>query len=282
MQTATAMTTKAQPQPFRTKGRMQVYGGTRLTTKRIEEECRRTEAGFYVVVAAANELASVAVFDAMDTLRKNDFHGNKEAKRWATKCERDIHDYETAMRIKLQDASRREGSRAADGRDKYTLWLDTTDHVDEEMKPHMERLYYAVKMLMDRYSTPHSETLARMWTADMMLQFAVRQFNELFDGQQQRLGASARRVFVSGCLQGQHKAWRKAVEALDLQLCPRDAPNVVFDKDPNIRTGIQAIANKLDDEDLYNRGAEYGIGLNKEVVRLSGEEMTEELEGTKN
>lgn len=276
MQTATAMTTKAQP--FRTKGRMQVYGGTRLTEKQIEEEYRKTEAGFCVVVAAANELASVAVFDAMDTLRKHDFHGNKEAKKWASKCERDIHDYETLMRIKLQDSSRRMGCKAGEGRDKYTLWLDTTDHVDEEMKPHMERLYYAVKMLMDRYRTPHSETLARMWTADIMLQFAVRQFNSIFDDQRRRLGVSARRAFVSGCLQGQHKAWRKAVEALDCQFCPRDAPDVVIDMNPNVRLGIQAIDNMLNDTELYNRGAEYGISLNKEVMRLSGEEMTEELE----
>ncbi len=173
---------------FRPRGSMRVPLRPMPTMEQIEQEMRQTEAGFYVVAAAANELASVAVFDAMDTLRRNGFHGNKEARKWATKCEKDIHSYETMMRIRLQDASRRMGTVADDGRDKYTLWLDTTDRVDEEMKPHMDRLYYAVKMVMDRYSTPHSETLARMWTAHIMLQFAIRQFDTIFSDQKSRTG----------------------------------------------------------------------------------------------
>ncbi len=247
----------------------------RRLEERKEQEMRQTEAGFYVVAAAANELASVAVFDAMDTLRRNGFHGNKEARKWATKCEKDIHSYETMMRIRLQDASRRMGTVAEDGRDKYTLWLDTTDRVDEEMKPHMDRLYYAVKMVMDRYSTPHSETLARMWTAHIMLQFAIRQFDAIFSDQKSRTGISLRGAFASGCMTGQLKAWHHALEALDKQLCPKDAPDVVLDQDPAVRTGVRAIYNKLNDPDLYNRGAEYGISLNPEVVTVSGEDLKE-------
>lgn len=245
------------------------------TMEQIEQEMRQTEAGFYVVAAAANELASVAVFDAMDTLRRNGFHGNKEARKWATKCEKDIHSYETMMRIRLQDASRRMGTVAEDGRDKYTLWLDTTDRVDEEMKPHMDRLYYAVKMVMDRYSTPHSETLARTWTAHIMLQFAIRQFDTIFSDQKSRTGISLRSAFASGCMTGQLKAWHHALEALDRQLCPKDAPDVVLDQDPAVRTGVGAIYNKLNDPDLYNRSAEYGISLNPEVVTVSGEDLNE-------
>lgn len=260
---------------FRPRGSMRVPLRPMPTMEQIEQEMRLTEAGFYVVAAAANELASVAVFDAMDTLRRNGFHGNKEARKWATKCEKDIHSYETMMRIRLQDASRRMGTVADDGRDKYTLWLDTTDRVDEEMKPHMDRLYYAVKMVMDRYSTPHSETLARMWTAHIMLQFAIRQFDTIFSDQKSRTGISLRSAFASGCMTGQLKAWHHALEALDKQLCPKDAPDVVLDQDPAVRTGVRAIYNKLNDPDLYNRGAEYGISLNPEVVTVSGEDMKE-------
>ncbi len=260
---------------FRPRGSMRVPLRPMPTMEQIEQEMRQTEAGFYVVAAAANELASVAVFDAMDTLRRNGFHGNKEARKWATKCEKDIHSYETMMRIRLQDASRRMGTVAEDGRDKYTLWLDTTDRVDEEMKPHMDRLYYAVKMVMDRYSTPHSETLARMWTAHIMLQFAIRQFDAIFSDQKSRTGISLRGAFASGCMTGQLKAWHHALEALDKQLCPKDAPDVVLDQDPAVRTGVRAIYNKLNDPDLYNRGAEYGISLNPEVVTVSGEDLKE-------
>lgn len=259
---------------FRPQGRIKVFLPM-PTMEQIEQEMRLTEAGFYVVAAAANELASVAVFDAMDTLRRNGFHGNKEARKWATKCEKDIHSYETMMRIRLQDASKRMGTVAEDGRDKYTLWLDITDRVDEEMKPHMDRLYYAVKMAIDRHSTPHSETLARMWTAHIMLQFAIRQFDTIFSDQKSRTGISLRSAFASGCMTGQLKAWHHALEALDKQLCPKDAPDVVLDQDPAVRTGIRAIYNKLNDPDLYNRGAEYGISLNPEAVTVSGEDLKE-------
>lgn len=241
-----------------------------LTRQEAEEAVARAEAGFYVVVASANELASMAVFDAMDTLRKHDFHNDREARRWALQCERQLNDYETLMRIRLQDASRREGSRTAGGRDKYTLWLDMTDHVDEEMRPHVQRLYYSVKLLMDRHSTPHSETLARMWTAHLMLQFAVRQFDSLFDSVRAALGGrSLRPDFASGCLSGQLQCWHKAVEAMDARLCPKDLPDIDLAKDPGVSTGIKAIANRLDDTGLYNRGAEYGLSLNPGVAKES-------------
>ena len=247
---------------------VRVLRGKPMTRQDLIKVAEKAEAGFYVVVAAANELASMAVFDAMDTLRKNDFHKCREARRWALQCERKIHDYETLMRIQLQDLSRREGSRTADGKDKYTLWLDMTDHVDEEMKPHVQRLYYAVKLLMDKNTTPHSETLARMWTAHLMLQFAVRQFDTLFDSIRQDLcGYSIRPDFASGCLQGQLQCWQKATEAMDLQLCPKELPNIDLVKDENVRNGIKAIYNCLDDENLYNRAGEYGINLNPGVTK---------------
>lgn len=96
---------------------VRVLRGKPMTRQDLIKVAEKAEAGFYVVVAAVNELASMAVFDAMDTLRKNDFHKCREARRWALQCERKLHDYETMMRIQLQDLSRREGSRTADGKD---------------------------------------------------------------------------------------------------------------------------------------------------------------------
>ncbi len=253
---------------FRPQGVMTVYTPKlRMTVEQAEKAMRAVESGFYVIVSSANVVASMAVFDALTVLERENYHNDREARRWARQTKRQLDEYETRMRIRLQDASRRMGCVGEDGRDKFTLWLDMTDGVNEEMHPYIERLYYAVKMCMDRHRTPHSETLARMWTAEMMLQFAVRQFDLLFEEQKRDCGGvSVRQTFISGSLQGQHQCWRHAVEAIDLRLCPKDAPNVELTEDENIRNGIRAIAVRLDDYNMYNRAGAYAVGLNREIV----------------
>ena len=235
---------------------------------KMADAVRRAESGFYVVVCAANELASLAVFDAMQTLRRADFHGCEKARKAAEKCRRKIEDYEARMRWKLKDYSRKTGATDGQGRDKYSLWLDLTDHIDEELRPHMERLYYAIKLAVDREKTPHGETLARMWTANIMLRLAVKQFDDMFETQCKKcMGVlSLRGAFAPGRMDGALRDWDAATEAMDSHLCPKDARHVELDKDTNIANGIKAIANSLKDAETYNRGADYAIGLNLGIV----------------
>lgn len=261
------MNERRQTHDFRTKGVMTAYTPkAKMTVEQAEEVMRSVESSFYVIVSSANVLASMAVFDAMTVLEREQYHGCREARRWARQAQRQMTDYETQMKIKLQDASKRMGTVAEDGRDKFSLWLDLTDRVNDEMKPYIGRLYYAVKMCMDKHRTPHAETLARMWTAHIMLQFAVRQFDILFDAQKKECGISLRRYFAEGSLQGQLQCWQHAVEAMGNVLCPKDAPDVELTKDENVRIGVNAIAVRLDDQNMYNRGAEYAIELNRGVV----------------
>lgn len=251
---------------FSTRGQLNVFGGV-VNQENIDLVTRTTEAGFFVVTSAANELASVAVFDAMQTLRRNCFHGCKEARKRANMCQEKIEGYEVRMKMTLKDYSRKLGL-SSKGRDKYTLWLDLTDHVDEEMKPHMERLYYAIKMVMDRNHQPHSETLARMWTARFMLNLASETFNKIFEAQRKDcLGiVSLRSEFAYGSMEGQLKCWDMALEAMSKHICPKEDKHVVLDEDTNVANGMKAIINKLIDFDIYERGAEYGIKLNTDVV----------------
>ena len=249
-----------------TRGRINAFGGI-MTPEKIDLVTRTTEAGFFVVTTAANELASVAVFDAMQTLRRNYFHGCKEVRKWASQCQRQIDGYEVRMKMEMKEASRRLGL-SGNGRDKYTLWLDLTDHVDEEMKPHMERFFYAIKMVMDKHHQPHSETLARMWTARFMLSLATETFNKIFEAQRKDCFGivSLRREFSYGCMDGQLKCWDIALKAMDKHLCPKDGKHVALEEDTNVNNGMMAIINKLNDFDIYERGAEYSIKLNADVV----------------
>ena len=254
---------------FASRGRFSpVQDVVSASAAKILDAARRAESGFYVVVCAANELASMAVFDAMQTLRRADFHGCAKARKAAMECQRKIEDYEAQMRWKLKDYSRKTGATDGRGRDKYSLWLDLTDHIDEELGTHVERLYYAIKLVVDREKTPHGETMARMWTANIMLRLAVRQFNELFETQSRKcMGVlSLRGAFAPGCMDGALKEWNAATEAMDRHLCPKDARHVELDKDANVANGIKAIANRLKDAETYNRGADYAIGLNLGVV----------------
>ena len=239
----------------------------------VEKAMRKAEGNFYIIVGSANNLASSAISDALFYLKKRNFYNCREGRKWAVQADKKYREYETAMKFHLKEFSA--NCRSGDGRDKYNLWLDTTDKVEEIIHPHIFRLFQVIKRVFDRYHIEESEALAYIWTAHIMTDTAVAAFDKLFNTIKDEFGIDISPLFVRGRISDVFTCWRKATDAYIHQL---DTSKTVIDfyKEPDILLGVDVILTQLSDMELYNQAGDYGIGQNLDVVEKGIREEYEE------
>lgn len=142
--------------------------------KNIKRDFGHTASLFYIVIGAVNDLASHAMTDAVEAVRKSR-HYRHSVKYHIREAQRKFDDYERMMKEQLTD--------------RFPLFMDITDEVYEMIRPDMERLYFSFKSELDKHREPESELKARMETAIAMLDLAVYMFDRFFEarGRGQRL-----------------------------------------------------------------------------------------------
>lgn len=243
----------------------------------LKEASEKASGGFYLVAAAANEVANTAMANADLYLRQHDYLKCREGRRWIRQAMRNYDDYERAVRCKLKDYSRSSGRKAATG-DYYSLWLDITDNVDEETRPHIQKLFYAVKLQLDRIKdVRETEALAHLWTASMLIDIAVTVFDRVFESVEKRWGINFAHIYKIGRLDGTQKCWRKVTEAYDRMFTPKgDNREIRLGDDPSVVNGVRALSNILLSTALYERGGAIGIRSHQDL--FTDEERAEMAE----
>lgn len=94
--------------------------------KNIERDFAHTASLFYIVIGAVNDLASHAMTDAVEAVRKSG-HYRHSVKHHIREAQRKFDDYERMMKEQLTD--------------RFPLFMDITDEVYEMIRPDIERLY---------------------------------------------------------------------------------------------------------------------------------------------
>ena len=243
----------------------------------LKEAAEKASGGFYLVAAAANEVANTAMADADLYLRQHDYLKCREGRRWVRQAMRNYDDYERAIRCRLKDYTRSAGRQAATG-DYYSLWLDITDNVDEETRPHIQKLFYAIKMLLDRTKdVRETEALAHLWTASMLIDIAVAVFDRTFESVEKRWSINFAHIYKIGRLEGAQKCWRKVTEAYGRMFTPKgDNREIRLGDDPSVVNGVRALCNILFSTELYDRGGAKGIRNHEDL--FTDEERAEMAE----
>lgn len=243
-----------------------VHGGNKAyTQEQIDEIMAAALHSYLYVVGSANEMANLAMTDADMFFSKNDYYKNKEGRKWLKMAMRHYADYESQIRIQLQDFSRING-RKTDGRDEYTLWLDITDHFDEVSRPLLQKLYFAIKLAMDKMKiVQNTDGLAYAWTAAYAIDISILVFDRAFEYLQRIQGVDVSPLFTNGRFGGIKKCWAKVTEAYDLQFLPKNDKRFVPLNDENIRLGVEALLNCFTSERILLDAAKYGIDNNMEI-----------------
>ncbi len=220
--------------------------------KNIESDFGHTASLFYIVIGAVNDLASHAMTDAMEAVRKSG-HYRHSVKYHIREAQRKFDGYERMMKEQLTD--------------RFPLFMDITDEVYEMIRPDMEKLYFSFKSELDKHREPESELKARMETAIAMLDLAVYMFDRFFDSARERTKADFRPMFLPGRLGGVAKSWHEAFAPLD-----KSKDTIDFNESGTCRMALRVIEVKLTGEELFNRAGAMAIRLNPDCEKYLSEE----------
>lgn len=230
----------------------------------VDKAVSKAEGNFYILIGSVNNLASATITDALLFLKKNKFFNSKEGRKWATRADKKYKDYETALKFHLKDYSA--ANRAKDGRDKYNLWLDVTDKVQEDMNIHIFKLRNSLKMCFDRYKVKEAEALAYIWTAHIVTDISLAAYDKLFKTIKDEFKIDISELFIRGRLTDVYTCWDKATDAFEKAFNTYQGKEIDLYKDSNVVLATDVILVQLSDMELYNRAGDYGIAQNLDIV----------------
>lgn len=121
---------------------------------------------FYVAMASIYNVAQSAMVDAHAFLRQHPAY-KQEVKRSVKKALLAYERLDKALQQTLGD--------------RYQLWLDLSDNVDDEMRSHIQTLRLAFDAWLLRYNVQQHALLSHMETALTIIRMAQQTFGILFD-----------------------------------------------------------------------------------------------------
>lgn len=159
--------------------------------------------------------------------------------------------------------------------ERYQIWLDLSDAVDEEVKPLVTTLYYSIDNFLLKNKIQHSKVYARMETAHVLLQLAKMIYANLFDNIQKRIGANIRPLFQGGDASDIYHYWDEAMRYASKMM--NVVPDVNLNSDPTINQAVDNIVRQLTAERIYNNGGEYALRLNPDQWKCLDKETRMKL-----
>lgn len=233
-----------------------------MTRERYMEGFDRANALINSMIGVANEVARIAISDAIDVIKKQGLFRQKTKQL----CN------ETVRRQEAYEAKHNQ-----DFGERLKLWLDYLDHTEDEYRKHIFNIYMAVKQLLDHHRQKDTELKARIECGYICAQLAVGQFDALMDDLKQKFGVDYSPLFQDGRYDKPLHTWKQLSAIYVKTDDPDDYINMNDDK--NLRLAVDVLARKLNDGDVLNRLGKYAIDHNMEVARkYTDPKELEELE----
>lgn len=212
---------------------------------------------FNVVVSAANEIAWLALDEALSQLKPSKYYRH-EVKRWAKTALKRYQEYEEMHHRNFDE--------------RYQIFIDYLDSIDDLFKKDIFLLTMSIKQHLDKFGEKDTKIKAIVETADILLENACLSFDWLFDDLAKESGYNFRRFFLKGRLTGVYSAWQNVVKSI----CKVESKHINLDKDKNTSLAFEVIRKKLHPNYL-NKAGKQAIDLNMDVAMkyITEEELNE-------
>lgn len=210
---------------------------------------------FYVAMASIYNVAQSAMVDAHAFLRLHPAY-RQEVKRSAKKALLAYERLDKALQQTLGD--------------RYQLWLDLSDNVDDEMRSHIQTLRLSFDAWLLRYNVQEHALLAHMETALTIVRMAQQTFGILFDKFDEQIHVNLRPLFAGADFRDVLFWWQRATDTLIKMYQPKEHIN--FNQSKDINLAFEIIAKKLTDEHIFNRASEQALKQNPDKWHLLDEE----------
>lgn len=210
---------------------------------------------FYVAMASIYNVAQSSMVDAHAFLRQHPAykHGVKRSAKKALLA------YERLDKALQQTLG-----------DRYQLWLDLSDNVDDEMRSHIQTLRLSFDAWLLRYNAQEHALLAHMETALTIVRMAQQTFGILFDKFEEQIHVNLRPLFAGADFRDVLFWWQRATDTLIKMYQPKEHIN--FNQSKDINLAFEIIAKKLTDEHIFNRASEQALKQNPDKWHLLDKE----------
>ena len=234
------------PRPFKPY----ISAANQAAMPNTEKIVDRISAAAYVVVLCVNDIADASLRDAVAELRTTKYYRH-DVKRISRMC---LAKYDTF------------GKRVETVlRNRFQFWMDLADAYSENMQPHVSKLYWSIKNLLDRNFETDSAVKARLCTAEFMLSAAASNFKGYFDAQAEKYGVDIRTWFREADLTNILHMWSRVCDIVLARKTPHCKP-IDIAHDPTCALAGKCIANLMLSSDIINAAGKAAILANPDVV----------------
>lgn len=204
---------------------------------------------YYSTMASVYNVAQSAMVDALAVIQHRPDIFRHNTKRFIHKALAAYDRLNNALRQVLAD--------------RYQLWLDLSDTVDDDIRPHVRILRLSFQQYLTGHGVADSYMLAHLETALTLIKFARATFDTLFSLFDEKVHVNMRPLFRGGDFRDVEFWWERAVGPL--LATPKGMPDINFNLSPHIRTAFDIVAHRLSTEHIYNKAAEAALRLNPDT-----------------
>lgn len=234
------------PRPYKSY----VSAANKMALDTTKATVDKIAAAAYVIVMCVNDIADASLRDAVDALKGTQYYKHN-IKRTCKMCLSKYDEVSKRMEHALHE--------------RFQFWMDFADEYSAIMQPHIDKLYWSIKMLLDRNFETDSSVKARLCTAEFMLSAAARNFKGYFDAQVERYGLDVRKWFSEADLTNILHLWSKVCDVVLARTSPNCKP-IDIAGDPTCHLAGKCIANMMLSSEVINAAGKAAILANPEVV----------------
>lgn len=217
------------------------------TMERADDAQYEMAKHFWPIIGTANQAAFMAIDDAVGSMIVSGMMIQRE--KWhAQQALREFHKYEHAAWAHFHEI----------GDDRYALWQDVIGRAAERLQPDVQKLYFAIKNVLDREGARNAVTLAHIQTGLAMVTLATLMFDTMAEQFQRRTMMPIRGQFLGGRLTAVEHHWKQVGEITGRKVIP----NVNLRDDAQCQMGINVILNRYSSGDFLQISACEALELN--------------------
>lgn len=202
---------------------------------------------FWVMIGTANQTAFMAIEDAVDMMQEAGMYKH-QAKQKAQQAIEAFHRYERSAyeHYKMMDD------------DRYPLWQDLVGRAAVKLQPDVQKLFFAIKNVIDRSRVRNAAVLAQIQTGVALITLSTLMYDTMAGQYQRRTLLDIHKMFDGGRLTAVESNWKAVGEFTGRQVMQ----DVNLRDDEACQLGINVLLTRYQQADFLNEAAGEALRLN--------------------
>lgn len=224
----------------------------RQQAQQAEDVIEEMAKNFWPMIGTANQCAYNAIDEAVEAMKECGMW-KQQAKVKALKALEEYEKYDKAVHRHFD---------ACDN-DRYWLWADLVSRAAEKLEPDVQKLYFAVKNVIDEKRCKNSAALAKIQTALALVTLSTLMFDTMAAQFQRRTMVPIANTFRGGRLSAVESCWKAVADITGRQTMQ----DVNLQDNDQCRLGVEVILTRYQSAEFLNVAAGEALKLNPDCEK---------------